>query len=432
MKINRTIVFIWLAWAVILIAFQALATARLEPQFPDRAQEWTEDETASKNYQTGRPFLLEPFMNNQVAWDSEYYLAIAVGGYDDPRAPYLTPQGVSTVVRDHTVSQSGSSFSDRISLSYAFFPFYPWMIRTFAIPLSLFGLNEIATATLAGVLISALGTLIGMLALFDLTRDSLGEEGALRAAFYLIIFPTGFFLLQVYTEGLFVGLTFASLAMLRRKNWFLAPLLAVCATLTRAVGVLLLIPMLVLWLRSGDWLDLDMEWRQIIHQGIPQRPLLKAVLSFSPLIAFLIWKFSYLGLAFNYIEANFFGRGFLSLGYAYYAWSDAFRTMLQADNLQHSAYYLTEFLGLMIGIAACLATLKTHPEIAWFSLAVVLLSWGSGPAQGIHRYVLGAPAVFVALARWGANPVFDRGWTILSILLMGLLSMLFAFNMWVA
>ncbi len=26
-------------------------------------------------------------MNNQVAWDSEYYLAIAVGGYDDPRLP---------------------------------------------------------------------------------------------------------------------------------------------------------------------------------------------------------------------------------------------------------------------------------------------------------------------------------------------------------
>ena len=432
MKINRTIVFIWLVWAVTLITFQALATARLEPQFPDRAQEWTEDETTSKNYQTGRPFLLEPFMNNQVAWDSEYYLAIAVGGYDDPRAPHLTPQGVSTVVTDHTVSQSGSSFSDRISLSYAFFPFYPWMIRIFAVPLSIFGLNEIATATLAGVIVSALGTLFGMLALFDLTRDSLGDDGALRADFYLIIFPTGFFLLQVYTEGLFVGLTFTCLAMLKRKNWFLASLLAVCATLTRAVGVLLLIPMLVLWFRSGDWLDLDLEWRQIIHQRIPQSPLLRAFLSFSPLIAFLIWKFSYLGLAFNYIEANFFGRGFLSLGYAYYAWSDAFRTMLQADNLQHSAYYFTEFLGLAVGITACLATLKTHPEIAWFSLAVVLISWGSGPAQGIHRYVLGAPAVFVALARWGANPVFDRGWTILSILLMGLLSMLFAFNMWVA
>jgi hypothetical protein len=432
MKYTRTIVFMWMAWAIILIAFQAVVTARLEPQFPDRAQEWTEDETATKNYQTGRPFLLEPFMNNQVAWDSEYYLAIAVGGYDDPRTPHLTPSGVSAVVTDHVVSQSGSSFSERISLSYAFFPFYPWMIRILAVPLSILGLHEIATATLAGVVVSALGTLLGMLALFDLTRDSLGEEGSLRACFYLIIFPTGFFLLQVYTEGLFVGLAFACLALLKRKRWLAAAALGVCATLTRAVGVTLLIPMLILWFRTGEWLDLDLEWNQIIHQGIPRNPLIKALLSVSPLIAFLVWKFSYLGLAFDYIEANFFGRGFLSLGYAYFAWSDAFRTMLDGDNLQHSAYYLTEFLGLIVGVLACIATLKTHPEIAWFSLAVVIISWGSGPAQGIHRYVLGAPAVFIALARWGANPVFDRAWTMLSILLMGMLSMLFAFNMWVA
>jgi len=432
MKSTRTIVLIWLAWAILLIAFQSLATARLVPQFPDRAQEWTTRETASKDYQSGRPFLLEPFMNNQVAWDSEYYLAIAVGGYDDPRAPRLTPVGVSTSVVDHTVTQSGSSFSQSISLSYAFFPFYPLMIRIFAYPLSIFGLNPIATATLAGVVVSALGALLAMLALFDMTRDSLGEDGALRAAFYLIVFPTGFFLVQIYTEGLFVGLAFACLAMLKRKQWLAAALLGVCATMTRAVGVTLIIPMLVTWFRTSEWLDLDMEWRQIFHQGIPLKPFYHALLAFAPLIAFIIWKFSYLGLAFDYIESNFFGRGFLSLGYAFYAWSEAFRTMLRGTNPQHTAYYLTEFLGLAVGIAASLATFKTHPEIAWFSLAVIIVSWGSGPAQGIHRYVLGAPAVFVALAVWGKNPAFDRAWTILSILLMGLLSMLFAFNMWVA
>ena len=432
MKSTRVIVLIWLAWAIILITFQALATARLELQYPDRAQEWTTRETASKDYQSGRPFLLDPFMNNQVAWDSEYYLAIAVGGYDDPRAPHLTPRGLSTSVVDHSVTQSGSSFSESISLSYAFFPFYPMMIRIFAAPLSLFGLNEIATASLAGVIVSALGALIGMLALFDLTRDSLGEDGALRAAFYLIIFPTGFFLIQIYTEGLFVGLAFASLAMLKRKQWLFAAILAICATMTRAVGVTLIIPMLVTWFRTSEWLDLDMEWRQIFHQGIPLRPFYHALLAFSPLIAFVIWKFSYLGLAFDYIESNYFGRGFLSLGFAFYVWTESFRSMLEGVNPQHTAYYVTEFLGLAIGVAACLATLKTHPEIAWFSLAVVIISWGSGPAQGIHRYVLGAPAVFVALARWGSNPVFDRAWTILSILLMGLLATLFAFNMWVA
>ena len=46
--------------------------------------------------------------------------------------------------------------------------------------------------------------------------------------------------------------------------------------------------------------------------------------------------------------------------------------------------------------------------------------------------MLAAPAIFITLARWGKNPVFDRAWTLASLLLMGLLAMLFAFNFWVA
>ncbi len=431
MKSTRTIVLIWLAWAIIVLSFQAWATARIDPKYPDRALEWTARET-NEGYQTGHVYLLEPFMNHQVAWDSEYYLAIAVGGYDDPRSPHLTPTGISTSVVDHSVIQSGSSFSQSISLSYAFLPFYSLMMRIFSFPLQIFGMNLIATATLAGVIISALGTLLGMLALYDLTRDSLGEEGALRAAFYLIIFPTGFFLIQVYTEGLFVGLAFGCLAMLKRKQWLAAALLGVAATLTRAVGVTLLVPMAIVWIRTGEWMDLDLEWRQIFHEGLSLQPLRHGLLLVSPLIAFLIWKFSYYGLAFDFVEDRYYGRGFLSLGMAFYLWIEAFGSMVSGANPQHTAYYMTEFLGLAIGVIACIATIRTHPEIGWFSLAVVLISWGSGSPQSFHRYVLGAPAVFITLARWGENPVFDRAWTILSILLMGALATLFAFDMWVA
>src|SRR4030095_6155664 len=98
-----------------------------------------------------------------------YYLAIAVGGYDDPATDLV---GLP---------------DNQLTLSYAFLPFYPLLIRLFAIPLSLLGLNSIATATLAGVIVSALGALAAMCAVYDLTDDSLGEDGALRAAFYLII-----------------------------------------------------------------------------------------------------------------------------------------------------------------------------------------------------------------------------------------------------
>jgi hypothetical protein len=411
MKSIRVIILIWLAWAFIVIGFQSWITARLVPQWPDHAQEWTTRETGPR-YQKDQPDLLEPFMNEQVAWDSEYYLAIAVGGYDDPTTDLVGPP-------DNPVTKS-----------YAYFPLYPLLIRVFSLPLGLLGMNPIATATLAGVIVSALGALMGMLALYDLTRDSLGEEGALRAVFYLIIFPTAIFMVQVYTEGLFVGLSFMCLAMLKRENWVAAAIFSVCATLTRAVGVTLVIPMALIWLRRGEWMDL--EWRQILLQGIRLRPLARGLLAISPLIAFLIWKFSYLGIAFDYIEANYFGRGFLSLGFAFSDWSDAFRSIFTGSHPQHTAYYITEFIGLAIGIVACIATLKTHPELAWFSLAVVLISWGSGPAQGMHRYVLTAPAVFVALATWGRNPVFDRAWTIISVLWMSALAALFALNLWVA
>ena len=88
----RTIFVIWLAWVLLVIGFQYLATARLQPTWPDAAQRWTLTETGS-NYQKNRAYLLEPFMNNQVAWDSEYYLGIAIGGYDDPLMPALSPKG---------------------------------------------------------------------------------------------------------------------------------------------------------------------------------------------------------------------------------------------------------------------------------------------------------------------------------------------------
>jgi hypothetical protein len=418
MKPTRVVFFLWLAWALIVLGFQAWVTARLELTQPDRAREWTPKFTGPGS-QLGHVYLLDPFMNNQVAWDSEYYLAIAVGGYDDPRSPQLTPP-----------AGSGSGFDHSLSLSYAFFPFYPLLIRLCAFPLRILGLDPIATAALAGVIVSALGALLGMLALYDLSCSLLGEEGALRAVFYLIIFPTAFFLLQVYTEGLFVGLAFACLALLKRRLWLAAALLACAAVLTRAVGVALVIPMLIAWFRTESWRDL--EWRRLVQGGGQLRILYHAFLAVTPLIVFAIWKFSYLGQAFDYVQVNNFGRGFLSFGKSFFSWLDAFRTMVAGREPQSSAYYFTEFLGFAIAVSTSIVCLRQDPELGWFSVAVVVISWGSGDIQSFHRYILGVPAVFLVLSRWGRNPVFDRAWTILSLLLMGALAMLFAFNMWVA
>jgi hypothetical protein len=406
----RTIALLCLFWFVGLVAFQGLVSARLGLIRPDRALIWTADETMAHS-QRGKPTLLDPFMNAHVAWDSEFYLSIALNGYDDEAVRAIGPA------------------DEPVSLNYAFMPFYPLVTRLVALPLGVLGLTPIATATLAAVLVSALGTLVAMLALYDLTAGDLGEAGGLRAAFYLVAFPSGFFLAQVYTEGLFVGLAFSCLALIRRKHFLWAALAGALAAWTRAVGIALLIPLVLPWIQNGDWTALDLEWRQVYLQGLPWRAMGRGLLAVAPLAAFAVWRMSPWGTGFEFIEENYFGRGFLSLGNTYANWSQAFRS-LWGENRQAAAYYAIEFGAIVLGFVACFATWRRYPGLAAFSLAVVVLSFTSGPAQGMHRYILGAPAVFVALAQWGRHPAFDRGWTIFSVLLMGMLATLFTFNMW--
>ena len=420
----------WLGWAVIVLAFQALIPARLDLQRPDRALAWTAAETSTGS-QNGKIYLNESFLNRHVSWDSEYYLAIAVGSYEDSNVRRVGDSWVSSGggFWPFVIPEAAGGARQGISLSYAFFPFYPIVIRMLSLPLSLLGLNSIATATLAGVVVSLLGTLAAVLALFELARTDLGEEGGLRAAFYLLIFPSGFFLAQVYTEGLFVGLAFSSLVLLRRGHRSGAAVLAVLATFTRAAGVVLVIPLLLSWIREGEWMELDLEWRQIYFKGLPWPAIGRALVVLAPVLAFMLWRVSYYGMAFSRVEAEYFGRGLLSLGDTYSAWSDALRSLF-GNNPQAAAYYTIEFGAILLGFVACIAGLRRHPDLAWFGLLLVFLSFTSGPAQGMHRYVLGAPPVFLFLSRLGQNPTFDRLWTIGSILVMGMMATLFMFDMW--
>ncbi len=428
---HRTILFIWLGWVVVIFAYQALVSARFNLEHPDLALSWTPGMTQAGS-QASKKYLSDPFLNAHVSWDSEYYLAIASGGYEDPAIQRIDVGG-----KLHSDGGFWSLFTPTsnkdpqagISLSYAFFPFYPLVMRLVAWPLTLLGLSEVATVTLAGVIVSLLGTLAGMLALYELAREELDPASGVRAAFYLLIFPSGFFLAQVYTEGLFIGLAFSSLVLLRRRRRGWAALLAVLATFTRAVGVVLMLPLLSAWLRERQRRGMKLTWRQIFHQGFPWRQIWDALVALSPVLFFLLWRVSYLGRAFSIVEAHSFGRGILSLGRSISAWSEAFRALF-GGNPQAVAYYTVEWGAITLALVAGITSLRRYPDLAWYGLLVVLLSWTSGPAQGMHRYVLAAPPVFLFLSRLGRNSAFDRVWTILSVMLMGVMATMFSFDMW--
>jgi hypothetical protein len=405
----RIIIALWLLWGLILLGYQAVVSARYTIQTPDTVLPWTAGRTQGN---PSSPYLKEAFMNAQVAWDSEFYLSIATHGYDDPAVRTIAPQ-----------RNAPPRLQRPLSLNYAFFPVYPFLMRLVAFPLRIFGLNPIAAATLAGVLLSALGTLAAMLALWDLARQELGDEGGIRAAFYLIAFPMGFFLTQVYTEGLFVGLSFSSLALLSRKRWLAAGALAAIATLTRAVGLFLVIPLALAWLR---------EIRQSRFTDQPShRQILSQILSvILPVLTHLVWRLSFWGGAFNIVEKVYFNCQPLALGQAWLAWRDAFLALF-SGNSQTAVYFAIEFAAVLLGLIACWQTWQRYPGVTLYGLMVIAVSMTCGVAQGMPRYVLAVPSIFLVLSRWGQHFVFDRAWTLASILLMGMLAALFTFNMWV-
>lgn len=407
MQLNRrsliTLCGIWLSWAVILIGFQLLVEARMEPKRPDYALAWTPHETG-RTSQNDKPYLIEPFMNRHVSWDSEFYLSIAVTGYDDPAVRLVQVPGQKP-----------------LSMNYAFFPLYSLVIRALSLPLRVFGLNDIATATLAGVIVALVGALGGMIALYELVRDELGEDGGMRTAFYLLIFPSGFFLAQVYAEGLFIALAFGSLALAARGRLTWAAILAGLAVWARSIGVLLLIPLTLGWLR------------QLRHRpSVNGRALARGSVLLIPALAFAVW-WLVLGDQFRLVEDHWFGRSPTDWERTRQGWQVAWDSLRSANTIgQMRAYYALEFASILFALLACLLTLRRYPGPALFGLAVLAVTASSGAPQSLIRYVLVVPSVFITAGRWGRSGIFDRAWTTASLLLMGLLVTLFTFDMWVA
>ncbi|MCU0524791.1 MAG: hypothetical protein MUF72_08185 [Elainella sp. Prado103] len=417
----RRIILLWLAWCVILWGYQAAVTARYQVQYPDHVLFWTAANTDPQRW-SQRPYLSEPFLNAQVGWDSEFYLSIATQGYDDPQARTVPPPINAQPPLDRP-----------LPLNYAFFPVYPYLIRGVSLPLRYAGLNPIATATLAGVVISGLSTLVGMLMLYTWIQQAFDSETAWRSVFYLICFPTSFFMGQVYTEGLFLALSWGCLVCGQRQQWMRAGLLASIAAMTRAVGVALLIPMLLDWWQADRRSPISELASTPCNQSAQPKPSgqigreLLALLS--PLIVHLIWRSSTWGAAFQQVQSSFFNCRLMNLPAAGQAWSSAIAS-LGGQNTAAIVHSAIELAAVTFGFISCLLLLRRYPGIALYSLFILAVSTSCGTAWSISRYLLTIPTVFIILGQIGRSELFDRVWSMFSLMLLAMLTALFSFNLW--
>jgi hypothetical protein len=142
-------------------------------------------------------------------WDSYWYLHIAATGY--------RPVG-----------------------NAAFFPLYPLLCAA--------GGWLVGSALIAGVIVSLGSLLIALYLLWRLVTLELGEQYARPAVLVFAFFPMALFFSAVYSESLFLALAVGAFYSARLERWALAGLLGGLAAATRNTGVLLLVPLALLYL----------------------------------------------------------------------------------------------------------------------------------------------------------------------------------------
>lgn len=198
----------------------------------------------------GHPFggwpahhLLELVLSPMAKWDAQHYLAIAWDGYVEGHAG-LPP----------------------VELRPAFFPLYPGVVRVFS------GFGASPGLVLIVAYLVSLACFFGALVLLHrLTTIELGERYAKPTLMLFAFFPTAMFFGIPYTESMFLLLAVGAFLAARTGEWDIAGICLGLVSATRVPGLLLVIPVALLYL-YGPRADREPGPKRGIRPRYPIRP----------------------------------------------------------------------------------------------------------------------------------------------------------------
>jgi hypothetical protein len=313
-------------------------------------------------------------------WDAVHYLTIATQGY------------------------SGTNM--------AFFPLYPILIWMFG--------GLLANHLIAGILISNACFFFGLLFLYKLLEHEYDRTVARRAIFYVSIFPTAIYFSAVYTESLFFMLTVASFYYMRSQRWLMAGAIGFLAALTRAEGVLLVIPFAIEWF-SRFRTDAARGYRDALAG-------LLIPLGLACYMAYL-WVLRADPLYFSHVQ-KYWGR---HLSAPWVSIANSIHKILHPVNPQASANQTLELAFTALLLLVLLAGWRRLrlSYIAYMGLSI-LVPLSTSSLMSMPRFGLVLFPMFAILARWGEKPWANTLIVAFSLPLLGLFTVLFADWYWVA
>jgi mannosyltransferase PIG-V len=204
--------------------------------------------------------------------------------FDDPFANLLVAPGARFDAAWYlAIAEHGYGVSGRA----AFFPVFPG--------LTALGGALIGSTLVAGVLISSACSLGALYLLHRLVTLDFDPERARTVVWLMAWFPSAMVLSAVYTEGLFLLVSIGSLYAARLGHWPVAGALGAVAAASRSSGLLLLVPLLIIYL-YGPRADRP---GRVVGSGIRPRHPVRADLVWvvGAVPAGLLAYLAYLGIA---------------------------------------------------------------------------------------------------------------------------------------
>lgn len=324
-------------------------------------------------------------------WDSVWYITIAQHGY------YSAP-------------------------SSNFFPLYPLLIAL--------GSQFVNSPMLVGMAISIGSMLVGAILLYRLALLDLKEPAARLTIVLLSLYPMSFFLSAVYTESLFLMLSVGAFYAARRERWALAGLCGGLAAATRSDGIMLVLPLALLYLYGpravpatrafGAWwrprfcVTRSAAWLALVPAGLVAYLAYLAITHGAPFAPFHAaadtWRRSFAGP---------FGAVVRLLsalpGDIHGLLTGSVRPVGPGDPLSWNAHDLIDLGFLCVAAAAVAASWHRIPMPYFVYAATVVVyscsfPYPNAPLQALPRYLLPVFPLFMGVAsrlsesrrlRWG-------------------------------
>ncbi len=311
----------------------------------------------------GEHFQWGKLFDNWIKWDAQHYIRIGEG-----YTSYIEEGEYPTIV---------------------FFPLYPYLLK--------FLRYFIPNAAASGLIISALLSSFACVYMYKLVCLDYSRNIAKTAVLLMCLFPFGFFYSAIMSESAFLLTSIMTLYYVRKGRWNVAGLCGFFATLSRSLGVFLVVPAAIHLIEENKLLGNIKDkkvWIKTIKEG--------AWLLLLPLamLFYLYINFDISGdpLYFLKMEEKFWHQ----VSQPFFKTFHTFWDIITCGGYNPSllvASFLPGFVTLICSYAVLMwgATKHKTMYIGWLAVCIIVNSSMSWPLS-LCRYMASAVPLYMILA----------------------------------